>query len=100
MPVELKRSLKTNERVPAFLARLEREASVLPKSIATKENVIAVVTDMTTLFLNALMKKADEQAMSDLEKSRLRAQREKLARLDEAADTGILTEQVIDDLKN
>lgn len=64
---ELKRALKYNERVPAFIDRLEREISRTP--IALRDDQIAYAAKhMTLLFLSHLERAANERMMSDIEK--------------------------------
>lgn len=85
---ELKRSLKTSERVPAFLARLERELIAVPKRLRTDANIRATVHDLTLLFLESIEKKNEERMMSEAARAALARTAERARRYDEMADGG------------
>jgi len=72
---ELKRSLKVHERVPSFIDSLVKE---LRFSKAKKENIVAAVISMTNIFISSIETKARENYMSDLAKTTLRQEVERL----------------------
>jgi hypothetical protein len=66
---ELKRSLKSHERVPKFLENLSREISRLPNHLRPdRARIKKIVYDMTELFVHNVKRQADEMAMSDARK--------------------------------
>ena len=99
MPDELKASLKTNERVPRFIAKLKQEIESLPPHLITELTIVNLTTDLTHLFLHNVKTAADQMAMSDAEKHRLQHDMERAAILNKAADTGEITDEVMDALK-
>jgi len=99
MPDELKASLKTNERVPRFIAKLKQEIESLPPNLVTELTIVNLTTDLTHLFLHNVKTAADQMAMSDVEKRRLEHEHERAAILNKAADTGEITDEVMDALK-
>ena len=94
VPQELKESLKTYERVPAFLSNLHKELVRTPT--ATKDDVIGITESMTLTFLNLVDQKAKEAMMSDAEKNRILTDAQDAATIRNAAETGNITEEVID----
>jgi hypothetical protein len=97
---ELKTMLKAHERVPGFIANLEREIALMQKSIKpTKQELIDMCRDLTVMFCKNIELKANQMMMSDAEKSRLKTEAEAADIIRKAADTGVLTEETIDVLK-
>ena len=73
-PNELIRSLKHHERVPVFVDNLSKQLQMIErrkKISLDRIKVKDIVYDMTKNFLTLLNRRADEMAMSDLEKRRL-----------------------------
>ncbi len=73
-PTELIRSLKHHERVPVFVDNLSKQLQLIErrkKIRLDRVKVKDIVYDMTKNFLTLLNRRADEMAMSDLEKRRL-----------------------------
>ena len=99
MPSELKHALKTNERVPRFIAKLKEEVGKLPPHFINELTIINLTTDLTNLFLHNVKTAADQKAMSSAEKHRAEIEAEKAAIINKAADTGVITDEVIDALK-
>ena len=95
----LKEALKSHERIPLFLLNLQKQFTAIPAHLATKENVIYTVKEMTRVFVANVEKKANEQMMSDAEKTRMIREDEKAKIIDHAADTGIINEEVLDVLR-
>jgi imidazolonepropionase-like amidohydrolase len=93
VPSELKESLKTHERVPAFLTNLYQELKATPQ--ATAEEVRSITEALTYTFLSAVDQKAKENMMSDAEKSRILQEQQDAQIIRNAADTGNITEEVI-----
>lgn len=83
VPEELKRALKTHERVPGFLSSLERNLISVPRQLRTAQNIEATVHDMTMIFLNGLVQKAEEARMSDAVKQGMLDKAAKAKRYDE-----------------
>lgn len=71
---ELKRALRTHERVPAFIDNLAREVSRLKFSVK-KESIEAMVRDMTAWFIKCV----DLQAVARVESKMAQIMREKRA---------------------
>lgn len=98
-PSELKHALKTNERVPRFIAKLKEEVNKLPPQFINELTIINLTTDLTNLFLHNVKTAADQKAMSEAEKHKLAHEMERAAIINKAADTGEITDEVIDALK-
>lgn len=98
IPEELRRALKTNERVPLFIDNLAKSLYRLPKDIR-KETIILAVHDMTDLFINNIERKATERRMSRMEMHRLLEAEAKKAQLRAMADTLVGDETVTTDGK-
>jgi hypothetical protein len=92
VPQELKESLKTYERVPAFLSNLHKELVRTPT--ATKDDVIGITESMTLTFLNLVDQKAKEAMMSDAEKNRILSDAQDAAQFSKGADELIETETI------
>lgn len=72
MPDGLYEALKCNERLPKFLEKLEEEIVVVDQRIGIDRIQIKnIVYDMTAFFIKLVATRAQEQQMSQLEKSRL-----------------------------
>jgi hypothetical protein len=93
VPQELKDSLKTYERVPAFLSNLYNELARTPT--AMKDDVIGITESMTLTFLNLVDQKAKEAMMSDAEKNRILTEQQDAETIRNAAESGNITEEVI-----
>lgn len=93
-PAELIRSLKHNERMPLFLNNLTRECKALDNEtvvakrqrLFTRKNIKLMVYSLTELFLTNVMRVANEQHKSDLEKSRIIAEQQAVLDIDRMAD--------------
>lgn len=96
---ELKHSLKTSERVPRFISRLKAELSRLPDNLLTADVVVSTTTDLTNLFLFQIEQAAKQKQMSSAERHRIETQMEKAKIINKAADTGEITDEVLDALK-
>ena len=95
IPQELKEALRTNERVPLFLRNIQNEVKRLPNKYQTADTVTNLVKELTSLFLNGIVKKVNEQMLSDAEKTRMITADNKSKILDRAATTGIIDEEVL-----
>lgn len=96
---ELKRSLKTSERVPAFIDRLADELAkadvVMAKrgKVAKLETVVFVIHNFVDQFLYGLEQNAQNRTMSSAEKNRLDKQlEEKLEPEKLMRDMGVMTD--------
>jgi len=85
VPDELKRSLKTNERLPVFIDNLVVQIGMAPKNYKP-EVVQYVVHQMTGQFLTNVHRKAEEARMSDLAKSTIRQNHAEFLNVEEAED--------------
>ncbi len=93
IPADLKRALKTHERVPAFIDNLSKALYKVPKDIKT-ETIIMAVHSLTDLFISNVMRKSDESRMSAMEKHRLLADEAKKAAARAWADEVVGEEKV------
>lgn len=84
VPQELKQSLKTKERVPAFIDNLTRELALVPK--LDMDRIQTVVYDMTFIFLDAVKRKADENYISENAKRAMTDKADSDAKMNELAD--------------
>jgi hypothetical protein len=82
VPDELKRSLKTNERVPVFIDNLVVQIS-RAKGVS-RETIRTAVYDLTTTFLQLTHRKAEEMRMSDLARSTIEAKAREADAIEEA----------------
>lgn len=65
VPSELKRALRTHERVPAFIDNLAKELlKVNPRT--SRVNLELAVRDLTLLFVGAVKTAAEQKALSPL----------------------------------
>lgn len=85
IPTEFKRALKTHERVPRFIDNLSAQLLKIPGGIK-RENIKKCVEDMTEMFWRAAMRKADEAAMSPLERALIRTQFERKQAAEKLSD--------------
>lgn len=69
---ELKRSLRTHERVPVFIDNLARQFAVLSWRIK-RESIEMAARDLTRWFIANVDRKAKENLMSDMEKLTIKA---------------------------
>lgn len=83
MNEDLRRALKSHERVPVFINNMARE---LAQSKAKKETVEQAVRDMTKYFISQVEAQAKFRAMSDLAKMTLQADQAKKEKLNEHVD--------------
>lgn len=96
---ELKSSLKTSERVPRFIAKLKEEFARLPPHLVSRETIVSLTTDLTNLFLFQIEQAAKQKHMSEAEKNKFHRDQERKDIINKAADTGVITDEVIDALK-
>ncbi len=68
IPSELRRALRTHERVPRFIDNLAQELSRVPK--ITKEEIEVAARDMTGFFLVSFVVSAEQRVLSPIEKHR------------------------------
>lgn len=99
IPKELKDALEVNERVPRFMDNLTEQLKNPAFKDYSNNQLREVVKDATCFFLSLVQRKAEEQMMSAIEKSRIEKIIADKAILDKAVDTGIIDEEVIDVLK-
>jgi hypothetical protein len=99
VPAELKRSLKTSERVPRFLAQLKKEVAALPPNLVSREVISMLTTDLTNMFLYQVERAAQQKQMSEVERHRIQISQEKSRIINNAVDTGIINDEVFDVLK-
>lgn len=95
IPKELKKALKVNERVPAFLDNITRELSVPAFKNHSNNQLRKIIEDATCFFLSLTQRRAEEKLFSEAEKSRLKQIEIDKAILNKAADTGIIDEEVV-----
>ena len=86
IPEELRRSLRSHERIPKFFDNLERELAVLPPALRSVERIKDAVYSLTDIFTANLKRIADERQMSDLAKQAERDAAAARVRRDELAD--------------
>ena len=98
-PDELKHSPKTNDRVPNFITRLTAEIQALPPRLVSRETIIDMTTGLTNLFLAQVEASAKQMHMTEMEKHAREHIAERNAIINNAADTGVITDEVIDALK-
>ena len=84
VPDELKRSLKTNERIPSFIDNLHRELAAVPNLSA--ESIQTTVYDLTMLTLDMIEKQARENYLTEAAKSAMRDAERKQTLKDTLAD--------------
>jgi hypothetical protein len=70
---ELKRALRTHERVPGFIDNLAREFGCLSFSVK-REAIERAVRDMTNVFVQCVKRQSEERIMSDMAKLTLKAE--------------------------
>ena len=69
---ELKRSLRTHERVPVFIDNLAAQFKGLRFTVK-RDSIEKAVRDLTWWFIKAAERKAHENLMSDMEKLMIKA---------------------------
>ncbi len=94
IPDELKRALKTHERVPRFVNNLVKELEAVPD--LKKTTIIDTVTSLTNVFLSNIQRKAEVDQMSALKKLELQKQAERAEEFKKAAETGIVSEEFLE----
>jgi hypothetical protein len=94
LPTELKRALKTEERVPVFIDNLARQIHQLPVHVS-RTRIKECVYDMTKIFISCVQKRAEFRTMSDLEKRKLEVDQANLKVLRDAADALIKDEDYV-----
>lgn len=74
VPEDLRRSLKTHERVPAFVDRLAMELKQVEDQGIKLDRlkIKMVVYDLTAVFVSLLKHRANEMEMSDIAKTHAR----------------------------
>lgn len=82
---DLKRALKSHERVPAFVDNLAKELYHLPFDVS-RETIKKLVYDMSDLFIKLLVRKADEGLMSDIAKTQIQKEADTIKKMDQLAD--------------
>lgn len=71
---DLKRALKTHERVPAFIDNLAKEFTSAKGLKIKRDEVEKAVVDLTRWFVSAVTRHAEEKAMSQIARSMIKAQ--------------------------
>ncbi len=71
IPTELKRSLRTHERVPRFIDNMAAEFQKLTFDVK-RETIISAVEDMTRIFVLALQTSAEQKALSPIAKAMIK----------------------------
>lgn len=74
IPTELRRALRTHERVPNFIDNLSREIHKVHTGVK-RETIIKMVEDMTKFFVIAVTQSAEEKAMSPIKKAMILARK-------------------------
>lgn len=74
---ELKRALRTHERVPVFIDNLARDFSKLSMRVK-RETIELAARDMTYIFIRAVDEKAKQAVMSDIAKMLVRKEHDDL----------------------
>lgn len=70
IPDELRKGLKTNERVPLFIDNLTKEIASLPAHIRPQRlKIKQIVYDLTNTFILNVKRQADEKHLSDIAKT-------------------------------
>jgi len=85
MPDDLRRALKTHERVPVFIDGLVKELSNVKHSVP-KQSIIDAVHSMSKVFLRCVEQKAKELYMSDIAKLTIKKKADDKLALDAAVD--------------
>lgn len=85
MPTELRRALKSHERVPVFIDNLAKELYHLPFPVS-RETIKKCVYDLTEVFVRLVIKQSDERVMSDVEKMRRIQEADKIKAMDSLQD--------------
>lgn len=101
IPSELKRALKSHERVPLFVDNLTREINKIPEARAKAKirrafkmdrmKLKNIVYDLTDIFINNVKAMAEQKAMSEAEQERLRKKTDDIYGLD-AQGNGVVEE--------
>lgn len=101
MPEDLRRSLKTHERVPAFIDNLAMHVERIEKSPKLKartrlniEKITSLAIDFTKVFVANVIRQADERRMSDAEKQRILKAQSDAKELDKLVEETITHEQI------
>lgn len=100
IPIELKRALKTNERVPKFVDNLAQQLNN-PKIRADikRETIIMAIHDLTDVFIANVKRLAEEKHLSVLERQRRIQEQENLKLAREFIDSLNGEEEVSRDAK-
>ncbi len=70
VPSELRKALKTHQRVPIFVDNLFKQISRLPPHLKpTRLRIKQIVYDMTNVFVTNVKRQVDEKHLSDLAKA-------------------------------
>lgn len=86
IPEDLKRALRSHERVPLFIDNMASEFQKVPFHV-DRETIKKTVYDFTEIFLRNVMRVADERAMSDLAKQAMIDKAKEMAEADLLADS-------------
>lgn len=100
MNPELRRALKTHERVPVFIDNLAGQLSTT-KFKVTKEHIIKATQDLTKTFVQLVERQNQERVMSDIAKMTIKGKMEAKQKLSRDADIleRLGTDEVIQDEK-
>ncbi len=83
---ELKRALKYNERVPAFIDRLEEQLRMLEPRFLTEFYVRQCTQELTHFFLRNVKQHCDERMLSDAAKQAMLNQEIKRQKQEQIVD--------------
>lgn len=81
---ELKRALKTHERVPGFIDNLARELRKAKQELK-RETIRAAVWDLSAIFVQLVQRQAEEKLLSPLALSTMRKKTEDAERVKAAS---------------
>lgn len=95
IPLELKKALNTNERVPAFIDNLAKEFSAPYFKQVSNNQIKEHATQMISLFINLVREKATQAMMSDIAKSKIKQDIQNKQVIDNAVTTGVINEEVM-----
>ncbi len=86
IPGELRKALKSHQRVPVFIDNLVKEVSTLPKHLRPDRlKLKRIVYDLTNVFVMNVKRQAEERHMSELAKQAVKNEADKALDLQHAA---------------
>jgi len=85
VPANLRSMLKSHERIPRFIDNVSMQIEKFRPN-TKRETVERIVREMTLLFVSTAKQKAEENAMSPINKTLLRMKQDAQRRLDAAAE--------------